>query len=160
MSPQFPWVYPFGEDGPRRGHVVLRPIVPLTLVGTDASTPVFALIDSGCEHVLAAPWLANDVGVDPDSAHDELDLGIGGEVIRVRFVDLLLRLHPPGGTDDEFVEWSTEVGLVDHWRPTFPVLLGQRGFFDRYTVTINRQSQAVAVEDWDAFDERFGIPLA
>jgi hypothetical protein len=64
VTPPFPWVYPYGEDGPRRGRVVLRPIVPLTLVGSEASTPVLALADTGCEHVLAAPWLANDVGID------------------------------------------------------------------------------------------------
>jgi hypothetical protein len=129
-------------------------------VGSEASTPVFALADTGCEHALAAPWLANDVGIDPDQAHDEIDLGIGGQVIRVRFVDLILRLHPPDGTDDEYVEWSTEVGLVNEWKPTFPVILGQRGFFDRFTVTFNRQAQATAVEDWDAFDHRYGIALA
>jgi hypothetical protein len=37
------------------------------------------------------------------------------------------------------------------------VILGQRGFFDRFTVTLNRQAQAVAVEDWHAFDDRFDI---
>jgi hypothetical protein len=155
----FPWLYPYAEDGPRRNTIVLRPVVPLTLVGTDASTPVLALIDSGAEHVLAAPWLANDIGVDPDRAHDEMDLGIGGDVIRVRFVHCRLRLHPPGGDDEEYLEWESELGLVSTWKPTFPVLLGQRGFLDRFTVTMNRQGQLTAVEDWDAFDARFGVPI-
>lgn len=156
----FPWLYRYAEDGPRRGTVVLRPVVPITLVGADLSTPVFALIDSGSEHVLAAPWLANAVGIASSSAHDEMDLGIGGETIRVGFVDLSIRLHPDGGGDDEYVEWDCEVGLVSQWKPTFPVILGQRGFFDRFTVTLNRQAQAVAVENWDAFDDRFGIQYA
>jgi len=90
----FPWLYRYAEDGPRRQTVVLRPVVPVTLVGDDLSTPVFALIDSGSEHVLAAPWLANAVGVNHSQAHDEIDLGIGGQIIRVSFVDLRLRLHP------------------------------------------------------------------
>jgi hypothetical protein len=78
-SRQFPWLYPYAEDGPRRNTVVLRPIVlrpivPLTLVGSEASAP-----------------------------------------------------------------------------------LGQRGFLDRFTVTMGRTAQRIAVEDWDAFDDRFGI---
>jgi hypothetical protein len=132
-------------------------VVPITLVGVDRSTPVFALIDSGSEHVLAAPWLANAVGISSSSAHDEMDLGIGGDVIRVGFVDLSIRLHPDGGGDDEYVEWQCEVGLVSQWKPTFPVILGQRGFFDQFTVTMNRQAQTVAIEDWRAFDDRFSI---
>jgi len=28
-------VYPYQEDGPRLGSIVLRPIVPITLVGKD-----------------------------------------------------------------------------------------------------------------------------
>jgi len=156
----FPWLYRYAEDGPRRGTVVVRPVVPVTLVGADLSTPVLALIDSGSEHVLAAPWLANAVGVDASSAHDEIDLGIGGHTIRVGFVDLRIRLHPDGGSDDEYVEWECEVGLVSQWKPTFPVILGQRGFFDEFTVTFGRQAQTVAVEEWAAFDDRFGIQYA
>jgi len=129
-------------------------------VGDDLSTPVFALIDSGSEHVLAAPWLANAVGVNHSQAHDEIELGIGGQIIRVSFVDLRLRLHPARGSDEEYVEWECEVGLVNSWKPTFPVILGQQGFLDRFTVTLNRQAQMVAVEDWDAFDRRFGVHYA
>ena len=34
-------------------------------------------------------------------------------------------------------------------------------FLDRFTVTASRFAQAIAVEDRDAFDERFGVvPLA
>lgn len=49
---------------------------------------------------------------------------------------------------------------MNEWKPTFPVILGQRGFLDRFTVTLNRQAQMVAVEDWDAFDRRFGVHYA
>jgi len=39
----------------------------------------------------------------------------------------------------------------------FQNALGQRGFFDQFTVTMNRQAQTVAIEDWRAFDDRFSI---
>lgn len=156
----FPWVYPYQEDGPRRGTIVLRPIVPITLVGAEPAATVFALVDTGAEHVLAAPWLALAAGIDPDQADRELDLGIGGDVVATRFVTVQLRLHPPGADDTEYVEWETEVGLVSHWKPTWPMLLGQVGFLSRFTVTMNREARLLAIEDWDAFDERFGVPIA
>lgn len=64
----------------------------------------------------------------------------------MRFSDLTLRLHPPDGDDDEFVEWEAEVGFVRHWRPTWPILVGQVGFFDKFTVTMSRLAQRVAIQ--------------
>lgn len=157
MPPPFPWVYPYQEDGPRLGTVVLRPIVPITLVGPDVAPPSFALVDSGCEHVLAAPWLATAVGVDPAQSHRRLDLGIGGQTVEVKFLDLALRLHPPDGGDDDYVEWQAEVGFVHHWRPTWPILVGQVGFLDKFTVSMSRLAQQVAVDPADEFDRRFGV---
>ncbi len=156
MPPPFPWVYPYQEDGPRLGTIVLRPIVPITLFGPDVAPTSLALGDSGCEHVLAAPWLAMAVGIDLGQSHRQLDLGIGGETVEVRFCDLTLRLHPPQGGDEEYVEWHAEVGFVHHWRPTWPLLVGQVGFFDRFTVTMSRLAQHVALEPHDRFDQRFG----
>jgi hypothetical protein len=34
---------------------------------------------------------------------------------------------------------------------------GQVGFFDRFSVTMSRLAKQTAVEDTDAFDERFGV---
>lgn len=159
-GPPFPWVYPYQEDGPRLGTVVLRPIVPITLVGQDVAPTSLALVDSGCEHVLAAPWLANAVGVDAEQSDRRLYLGIGGDTVKVRFADLTMRLHPPDGDDDEYVEWQAEVGFVHHWRPTWPILVGQVGFFDKFTVTMSRPAQHAAIQADDEFDRHFGVQYA
>jgi hypothetical protein len=158
--PGLPWLYRYREDGPRAGSIVLRPVVPVTLLAADEAPPVLALIDSGSEHVLAAPWLAQAIGVDPDRAHKTVSLGIGGETVATRFVDATLRLHPPGASGEPPIEWQTAVGFVHHWRPTWPILLGQVGFLDRFSVSFSRQAQLVAIEEWDAFDRRFGVPPA
>jgi hypothetical protein len=157
MPRPFPWIYPFLEDGPRLESVVLRPIVPIALVGREEAPPALALVDSGCEHVLAAPWLASTVGIDSGSSHRAIRLGIGGQTLDVRFVDLTLRLYAPDGGDDEYVEWSAEVGFVDHWRPTWPMIVGQVGFIDRFTITMSRRSQQLAIEGDTEFDRRFGL---
>lgn len=154
----FPWLYPYQEDGPRLDTVVLRPVVPITLVGVDVAPTSWALVDSGSEHVLAAPWLAHAVGLDPERSHRKLELGIGGQTVQVRFWDLTLRLLSPEGDDDEFVEWQAEVGFPHDWRPTWPVIVGQVGFFDRFTVSMSRLAQLTAVEQAGEFDGRFGVP--
>jgi hypothetical protein len=152
----FPWRYPYEDEAERAGVMVKRPVVAITPVGREGGTTVTALVDSGCEHVLAAPWVAMATGSDPQGAHRSLPLGIGGDNVSVQFVDLTLRLHPPGGTDDEFVEWQTEVGFVNKWRPPWPMIVGQVGFFDAFTVTMSRYAMELAVEAADTYDARFG----
>jgi hypothetical protein len=160
-SPPFPWLYPYQEDGPRRLHrIVHRPIVPVALVGSDVTAGQFACVDSGCSHVLAAPWLAVSAGVEPKNSNRVIDLGIGGAVVKTRFVDMRLRLLAPDGSDEHFIEYETEVGFFDSWKPTFTVLLGQVGFLDQFTVTMSQHAMLTAVEPLDVFDDRFGVPLA
>ena len=104
--------------------------------------------------------MADEIGADPDASDRVLLLGLGGDNVRVRFVDVRLRLMAPNGGEDDFIEWDDEVGFLKTWRPTWPVLLGQTAFMRRFTVTMSRHSQALAVEDQEAFDRRFGVQLA
>jgi len=121
---------------------------------------VYALVDSGCSHILAAPWLAVAAGVEPKDSVRELSLGIGGTTVKARFLDLRVRLLAPGGTDEQYFEWDAEVGFVDHWLPTFAVILGQDGFFNKFTVTMSNFAFLTVVERPDAFDDHFGVPTA
>jgi len=136
---------------------VLRPLVSVRLCGTDLSTPTPALVDSGSEHVLAAPWAVQDAGIDIANPKHEFELSIGGGSPMVRFVDARIRLQCPDGDDDHYIEWDVEVGVIDQWRAPWPVLLGQHGFFDRFTVNMHRSAGLVVVEEWAEFDARFGV---
>ena len=49
------------------------------------------------------------------------------------------------------------MGFISGWHSDGFVLLGSVGFLDRFTVTASRFSQAIAVEERDAFDNRFGV---
>lgn len=98
--------------------------------------------------------------MNPSSSDRSISLGIGGESILVRFMDLAVRLYAPGRDDDVYEEWHAEVGFTSHWRPTWPALLGQAGFLDQFTVTFSHQAQHLAVEGVTRFDDRFGVPLA
>lgn len=114
----------------------------------------WALVDSGSEYTLAMRWVAQVIGVEPD-ANRQLTLGMGGENLEVRFADASLHLGPPDRPEDEWGSWSFEIGFVEHWRATWPVVLGQRGFFDHFTVTMQRGAQALALTPPEDFDERF-----
>lgn len=120
----------------------------------------YALVDSGCSHVLAAPWLSHSAGVEPRRSDRTIDLGIGGATVKTRFVDMRVRLLAPDGEDQHYIEWETEVGFFDSWKPTFTVLLGQVGFLDQFTVTMSQFALQTAVEPLETFDDRFGIPVA
>lgn len=158
--PPFPWLYPYLEDGPRLGETVHRPIVTAALVGPtgEVSPGIYAMVDSGCHHVLIDAALAAATGVDHKASTRNIDLGLGGRTVKVRFADVRMRLIAPGGTDQQFYEWETEVGFIEGWRPTFPMLLGQRGFLDQFTVTMSNFARQTAVEFVEAFDQRYGVP--
>ncbi len=138
----------------------MRPVVDVSFVGQEVAPTVRALVDTGCSHVLTAPWVARAAGVDPAASDRTMSLGIGGETVAVRFVDLTIRLHAPDAEDDVYEEWQAEVGVLRHWRPTWPCLLGQAGFLDRFTVTFSRFAQHLAVDDVERFDCQFGVPLS
>lgn len=153
------WLFPYVEDpsSARPGRKVLRPVVVVRLVGPAGEAPVrvIALVDSGSEHTLATPMLARAVGIDPDPA-TETQIGIGGKRRDVRFADVQMQLFSSSDGDDEpLVTWDTEIGFFNRWEPPWAVLLGQIGFFDRFTVTMSRSATTLAVEGPEIFDQRF-----
>jgi hypothetical protein len=100
----------------------------------------------------------SDVAADLAQPKFVREISIAGGSPEVKFVDLRIRLQHPDGDDDHFIEWESEVGFVDHWRAPWPLLPGQYGFFDRFSVSMHRSARLTVVEDWDAFDIRFGVP--
>lgn len=162
-----PWTYPYQRevraDKSFIEHELLRPVVTVRLSGERRSDHnVAALVDSGSDHILAAPWIAQDIGVIPDPQR-EMQLQVGGHTRTVRFSDVTISLLPPeieihqGGYDPSAVRsFEAQVGFFLEWAsPPWMVVLGQRGFFDRFTVTMSRYSQALAVTEYSDFDERF-----
>jgi Aspartyl protease len=169
----FPWIFPYLEEERVQGgdflvKPLLRPVVTVRFVGERlGSQNLAALVDSGSDHTVAAPWIAQDIGVRPDSSR-EIMLSIGGSPRRVRFADVTVQLLPPerglfeGGYDaTEVHEWQIQVGFFTEWQaPPWNVVLGQVGFFDKFTVTMSRQAQALAISDAARFDDWFPQPTA
>ena len=166
--PRLPWVLPYREDPasadrylPEEGRVVLRPILDVSLAARFTMTSkVWALVDSGSEHTLASPGIARAVGLEERDSFREIPLGIGGDTVPFWFADVTIRVHWPDGPLGEYYEWETEIGFGGRWRAPWPVLLGQVGFFSEFTVTPHRFAQALAVEELDLFDQRYGATVA
>ena len=75
---------------------------------------------------------------------------------------MTLQLFPPetelfeGGYDPSLAhQWQTQVGFFTRWEsPPWNFVLGQVGFFDQFTVTLNRHAQCLAITDVGEFDQR------
>jgi hypothetical protein len=161
--PPFPWLFPYVEDPGSAGRYgrgsprqVLRPLLEVSLPGLEQKVPL--LVDSGSEHTLLLKWVAQAADLQYEAA-PKIALGLGGETVQVSRVTASLRLHPPGGGLDSYVEWETEVGVLERWKPTWSGLLGQAGFFDRWTVSMHRGARTVVVEDSPTYDQRYGVQI-
>jgi hypothetical protein len=156
----FPWLYPYREDPQhtRLGQPVFRPFVQVSLAnGGESTTLLDGLIDTGADAILASDLLADQLGVDLSEHEGETPHAVGGRTLTARYKTIVLRLHPRDGETHEYREWEAQVGFVEDWHSYSFVLLGSIGFLDRFTVTASRFAQAIAIEDRDVFDERFGI---
>ena len=157
-----PWLYPYREDPQqtRLGQPVFRPFVPVSLAAGGTSTPELeGLVDTGADAILASDLLAEELSLDLSENDGEELHAVGGRVVTARYKTVALRLHHhvDSGTQRR---WEASVGFVDGWHSFGLVLLGNVGFLDHFTVTANRFSQAVAIEERKCFDDRFGIVMA
>lgn len=74
-----------------------------------------------------------------------------------RYKTVALRLHQPDGDSEAFHDWEDPVGFIGGWKNPSLLLLGSVGFLDRWTVTVSRFSEALAIEGVDVLDLRFGL---
>lgn len=134
-----------------------RPVVPVSLAHLGRSTVrVSALVDSGSERVFAAPGLARALQLDLSAAPSG-KIGLGGRPRQVRFATVSLRLYEDllKNDDPEIAEWDVDVAFLTNWEPTWAVLLGRDGFFNRFTVTMHGGVPGMVLEPWETFDERY-----
>jgi hypothetical protein len=175
VAQPLPWIYDYTEEARAPVDFLRKPLLRPTVwtrLGSGAEiTDVYqALVDSGADHVLAPDWIAHSIGVEPDPKR-ELRSRIGGDVRTIRFADVSIHLCPPDSDPlnpdtsaperPAMLEWRTQVGFFMDWPdPPWLILLGQCGFFDQFTVLMNRHAQRVAVAPLGEFDERFGTGSA
>jgi hypothetical protein len=167
------WLYPFRQDAQLgwHGELVLRPLLPVSLVNGDRETPRLAgLVASGADLTLVSALLAEQLGIDLEDYEGEGDHLAAGGVVRARYKTIDLRLHAPDADlhspDDlclhstdaaqdtaedgyrQWRQWRSKIGFVENcWYSDGLVVLGGVGFFDQFEVAIGGPSQAVAITD-------------
>jgi hypothetical protein len=162
LPEDFCWRYGYEEEG-RASNAsplgpIYRPVVPIQFVGPNGPSAAvhLALVDSGANSIMTPEWVAMELGIELDDDRST-SVGLGGKPRRVRYAAATLRLLPPSNLDDEEpVEWETDVGFMDWGDPPWMVILGQRGFFDTFTVTMSQFSQQLAVHRVQHFDDLYG----
>ena len=115
------------------------------------------LIDTGSDAILASDLVADYIGLDLDDHEGETIHAVAGAIVTARYKTVALRLHQPDGDSEAFHEWEAPVGFIGGWKNPSLLLLGSVGFLDRWTVTVSRFSQALAIEGVDVLDRRFGL---
>jgi hypothetical protein len=162
------WLYPFRQDAQLgwHGELVLRPLLPVSLVNGDRGTPRLAgLVASGADLTLVSALLAEQLGIDLEDSEGEGAHRFGIGEVRARYKTIDLRLHSPDAEQDPDTEhspdteqdgyrqWRSQIGFVQDWPSNGFVVLGNVGFFDQFEVAIGGPSRAVAITDPDAYPD-------
>lgn len=141
------WVYPhldLEEPPLPDGTPILRPVVPLMRAPGTAQFP--GVIDSGSPICAADARLFTQFGIDIDNDQPlfELGLTIGGQFARAPVFQVTMWLHPPSD-DGDAIAWQPPLLARRNWRLPFAVLLGQRGWFDRFPTRIDAATSTIEV---------------
>jgi hypothetical protein len=120
---------------PGSDAVRARPIVDVVVEGLEIA-PQACLLDSGATAIRLGLHVAELCGVELSDA-PEKSLAVGGSLVRARLAEVSLLVND--GSDS--YAWTAPVWFCDPWAPSFG-LLGLRGFFDHFLVTI------ASYEEW------------
>jgi len=126
------------------GSPILRPCVLIAPRGSD--NRYLGVVDSGSPLTVADPVFLRACGVDLDAATPAMrvPLNLSGRWGEVPLFHVPVTLAAPRD-DAPPVEWTALIGARDNWRLPFGVLLGQRGWFDTFTTTIDASRTIVTV---------------
>ena len=142
------WSYPhedLGEPLHVDGSPIIRPVVPAVVA--DGLPAVLGVLDSGSPVSVVNADLFNWLCLDIDTTDPiyELPLSLGGGFESMPVFDVELRLRSPDDSEPESIPWRLELGARPRWRPPFAVLLGQRGWFDRFPTRIDATMSTVEI---------------
>jgi hypothetical protein len=88
------------------------------------------------------------IDVDHDQPLYEIGQTVGGQFARAPVFEVTLWLRPPT-SDVEAISWQLPLMARSSWRMPFAVLLGQRGWFDRFPTRIDGATINVEVGEVD-----------
>ncbi len=113
-----------------------RPIIPLFLRVQDITVEYHVLVDSGADFNLFHTDIAEIFGIDLEHADTERISGIGGEVTAYPFLfEMSLDQHT----------FSRSPALLSSDLPMSYGIVGQVGFFDKFSVEFTYKTKQIAL---------------
>ena len=114
-----------------QGRVVHRPVVAVTLVNGQKKFSCYAILDTGADYCAFPLPFAFPLDLDPLVAVADQSMGVGSYGVPTYFWDLVIQLR---GTQLVF---PAKVGFTEGLNTWGLGLLGQDGFFNRYSVNFD-----------------------
>ncbi len=125
---KFPYIKIPAQDPKRQW--ISRPIITVTLFGSNGSVAVDALIDSGADKCLFNAALGREIGLDLNRGIKETFSGIEGGQIATYVHTIGLKIS---GMENEI---EINAGFAEAGGVF--AILGQEGFFDNYRIKFER----------------------
>src|SRR3989304_3320418 len=104
----------------------------------DSSLEILALLDSGADKSLFNAEIAKVLKIDLSTASEENFTGIEGGVLKAKVKTIHLQMV----RDTEIFE--VPVGFIEN--VGFSAILGQEGFFDKFSITFNREKLEIEIK--------------
>lgn len=130
-------IFKYVSEIDEKGHYSQSPSIPIVI---NDKSEFFALIDSGADISVMPKYFADMLGINL-STELEASYGIGGFVdsvqtkIKVKIFDEI-----------ENHEFEIPIKIVLN-NNKFPILLGRKGFFDKFLICFNESQEQVSLID-------------
>ncbi|PIN89346.1 hypothetical protein COU60_04305 [Candidatus Pacearchaeota archaeon CG10_big_fil_rev_8_21_14_0_10_34_76] len=122
------------------GNIVKTPSIPITLHGnSEINIEVIALLDTGADLSVIPQDIAELLNIDLTGEKDK-SRGIGGEV---NIINTKISINLKKGHESYDFEIPVQVILGDG---KIPVILGRKGFFDKFKITFDQANEKVSLK--------------
>jgi hypothetical protein len=114
--------------------LILRPEVPITIVGPLGSESYVGLVDTGSDHTILPKSIADDLGIVLRPASGPPANVFGGHRVHLLIGEVILKLE----ADGSMLSWETTLLFFDFLKADDEaVILGHSGFLDFFTATFD-----------------------
>lgn len=131
--------------------IVLRPEIPVTLIGPKGDAPTLGLVDTGSDITIFPKRLADLLGILLQPSSEVRATVFGGSPVALDVGDVTIRLE----RDGEVVQWTESVCFFDMAGELSDqvAVLGHAGFLDYFTATFDGKEGVLMLVSNDLLPE-------
>lgn len=132
-----PFAFPYKKTRLPNGIEVFRPTIPIEMGYKGNSLKFVAIIDSGSDVSYIPQWVANALGIQIKGKTDIVDTVNG----KIRVVEDFVNITIRHGKETERFLIPADIPMDQE--QTDEIILGRRGFFDRFDITFKENSRRI-----------------